>query len=102
MKSFYYMTAVQVIFDKDGKLQQRNMNSVIKTVTKNITYKDLDQVRIAVFNRLHDEYPDFKIEPKDMIILAINYLGNMSDEQFNGKPTPEELPMKAAKNVFDQ
>ena len=71
--------------------KQRHMNTIMELPRRAVTAADLNQARLAMFQRLADETGEPFRGVKDIVFLNFAYLGHMSPEEFHnqGKTAPE-------------
>jgi hypothetical protein len=90
-KPVYFMAAVLAVYERDETTKQRHINVLLEADTLNLTKAHLAQVQKSSMARLHAEN---NVEPsnvKDVIILNISFLGQMTEQQFHGADPVETV-----------
>lgn len=90
-KPIFFMVAVMAIYQRDEDIRQRHMNVLLEAATPNLTKAHLSQVQKSAMARLHAENNVPPGDVKDVVILSISVLGQMTQEQFEAEPEKDPV-----------
>lgn len=86
-KNVYHLSAVQLIFTRDGDAPEvRHINVVIETKDGTINRKQIEHIQRSAVDRICAEYGIQPDAVKDLTIMNISTLGQMTKEDFLGEP----------------
>lgn len=97
-RKFWWMVAGDVFFTVPedaqlaGQQQAASMNSIMSTQGPEINSKALGRAQAGLIQSLHDTSPEVKFNILDVKFTNISGLGHMTDEEFFGKQTVEDVP----------
>ena len=87
----YFMTAVLAVYERDEAMKQRHLNVLLEAATPNLTKAHLAQIQKSAMARLHAENNVDPNSVKDVVILNISLLGQMTEEAFHGSDVVESV-----------
>lgn len=92
-KRVFHICSMLTFFEQDGQLRQRHINVLLETSDGNITKQHLNQINSSGVARLaaENDIPEQNI--KDLVILNISVLGQMTPEVFSGEPAQTHSPV---------
>lgn len=79
---FFFIAAVRVAYQRDGKLKERSVNILLDLIVPHITQQTLTDINRAAANRIVE---DMKVEfdsIQDIVIQGISSLGMMTPDEF--------------------
>lgn len=106
----YYLISAQVVYLKDKLERSRNYNILVVSKEPRVTRAQLGRVQQQAQVRFFTEFDtEHKSEVTDVFIMAVNYLGEMTEAQFhegfdlpsqaNGKAQEESQEEEASLNM---
>lgn len=93
MKHHYYLLSTQVVYTKDKLERSRNFNILVISKEPRVTRAQLGRAQQQAQVRFFTEFDtEHKSKVTDVFIIAVNYLGEMTEAQFH---EGFELPSQA-------
>ena len=85
-RKHYWLASATISFVQDGQAMDTNINALMVNNDKFVTKKMLEnaqvQAQVQLARSLGDQLPDVK----HVYIQSTNYLGLMSEKEFQGEP----------------
>ena len=86
-----YLVAGEIVFtikDDDGNdlINTVRLNSVLAVEHRNITVKDIGRAQQALQMNLHRRLEGDEVVVRDVVIMAVNYLGYCTEKEFQAPP----------------
>lgn len=85
-QSCFYMVSAVVMYERDGELKQRTLNVLAETDFPRIEKANLSAINQAIVRRVHAENNVNPEQVKDVVLLNMFLLGQMTPEEFHGHP----------------
>lgn len=80
----FFIVTVLVVYERDEQPKQRTMNVMMEAQNPNLDKSALAQIQQAAMSRIHAENNVTPDQVKDVVIMNISLLGQMTQEQFHG------------------
>lgn len=105
-KFHYYLLPTEIRYEIKGNSHTVKMDTLTKVSNPYISMKDMGQAQQASQVRFYHEFmkPSPDIIIKDVVILSVNYLGEMTEEEFTlAAPMPSDTKTedKPAQNAVE-
>lgn len=94
----FFMATVEAVWKvpvegtDEFSVKTRKVNILLEHHSIHLSKTELDEVNRGVFQRLQQESGVAPSQVADIILLNISILGNMTSEQFYGKPVDPKKP----------
>lgn len=79
----FFMLTAEITYLRDEQPKQRRLNTLIQLPKALVTFKAINNARIALLQRLHDEANIPQEDVKDFVILNISHLGRGTQAEFH-------------------
>jgi hypothetical protein len=84
----YHLVATEVAFlePQNQQIGQLKINVLMRTPTRSFTARDMGKSQQIAQMQLFEKLQDQTLEVKDVFLIAVSYLGQMTEEHFQAPP----------------